>query len=224
DQQILLSAARNPGARFSSKGFGVLVERASGDDQLGACVGARPDLPPQLFDALLAAASATVRAKLEAERQYAREDIARVVGGVSERIAARACVNKSSAYAAAQVLVEQLKQARRLTAAKLDAFAKADRFDEVVAALVAMGDAPLALVESTVGTGNAETIVVLARAIDLPWETTKNIIGMAAKRHQRPTGDIEKSLAAFRRLKQSTAQQILDFHRKHARAAPVRIQ
>ncbi|MEJ2435666.1 MAG: hypothetical protein P8Y53_21910 [Pseudolabrys sp.] len=78
--------------------------------------------------------------------------------------------------------------------------------EESSCALVAMGDAPLALVEGTVGTGNAETIVMLARAIDLPWETTKNIISMAARRHQRPNGDIDKSLAAFRRLKQSTAQ------------------
>ena len=54
-----------------------MIKRSQGDDQLAACVGARADLPPQLFEQLLEAASETVRAKLVAERKYAASDIDR---------------------------------------------------------------------------------------------------------------------------------------------------
>ena len=46
----------------------------------------RSDLPPQLFEQLLAAASEKVRVKLEAEREYAKSDIDKVVDEVAEKI------------------------------------------------------------------------------------------------------------------------------------------
>ena len=217
DPQIVLNTVRNPGARFSKIGFGVLIERSSGDDQLAASVGGRPDLPPRMFEQLLAAASATVRAKLEAERPHAKDEIAHVVGNVTEEIEARVSVTHSPAYAAAQVLVESLEQAKHLTVATLDEFAKAERFEEIVAALALMAETPADVVERMVMDGNAETILVLAKATDLPWETAHNLIVLAAKRFRRPAGDVDRAMAAFQRLRPSTAQQILDFHSTHGR-------
>ena len=40
DQQVVLSTAKNAGARFSGKGFAIMIKRSHGDDQLAACVGA----------------------------------------------------------------------------------------------------------------------------------------------------------------------------------------
>jgi hypothetical protein len=45
-------------------------------------------------------------------------------------------------------------------------------------------------------------------------------MGLAAKRYRRGASGIDQSMPAFQRLKQSTAQQILEFHRMPAR--PVR--
>ena len=217
EPQIVLSTARNPGARFSAKGFGLLVKRSRGDDQLASCVGARPDLPQQLFVQLLAAASETVRVKLEAERKHAKDDIAQTVREVGDKIAARASLTQSPAFVAAQVLVESLDEAKQLSVAKLEDFAKAGRFEEVVAALARMADIPAEVVERTVHDTNAESILVLAKAVELPWETTRNIIALAAKRYRRSVADIDKAMAAFQRLRPSTAQQILDFHRTRKR-------
>ncbi len=222
DQQIVLSTVRNPGARFSERGFGWLVERCNSDHQLAIGVGTRPDLPPRLFEQLLAEASETVRAKLEAEKEHSKEDIARAVGGVTEEIAERAALTGSPAYAAAQVVVKSLDRAKRLGAAKLDEFAQAGRFEEIVAALAIMADTPADVVERMVKDGKAETILVLARAVDLPWETTRNIIALAAKHYRRFAGDIDQSMRAFQRLRPGTAQQIVDFHRTHGRGRPPR--
>src|ERR1700727_2543115 len=60
------STVNNPGAQFSERGFTRLVDRASGDDNLAPCVGLRPAVPRHLYLKLLAKASDTVRARLEA--------------------------------------------------------------------------------------------------------------------------------------------------------------
>ena len=66
DQLVVLSIAENRGARLSDFGFSTLVKRAEGEDRLAASVGAPPEIPPHLFAKLLAKASHTVRARLEA--------------------------------------------------------------------------------------------------------------------------------------------------------------
>lgn len=221
DQQVVLSTVTNRGARFSSNGFGILVNRAQGDDLLTRRVGTRPDLPQRLFTQLLEAASEKVRATLEAEREHALEDIQNIVTDVTSRIETKA-MTQTQAYAAAQVLVETLKRVGQLDVTKLEDFAQNGRFEEIVAALSLMANMPPELVERTVHDTHAEALLVLAKAVGLPWETTKNILTLAAKRYRRSAADVDKCMAAFERLKQPIARQILEFHRTRGGTGPAR--
>lgn len=123
-----------------------MIRRARGDDALTSCVATRSDLPPQRFDHLLATASEKVRAKLQSEREYARSEIDTVVGEVAGKIHTAAATQPIS-YAAAQVLVETMHRAGLLTAGKLQEFAVAGRFEEMVATLSLMSDVPTAVIE-----------------------------------------------------------------------------
>jgi uncharacterized protein (DUF2336 family) len=219
DQQVVLSTAKNAGAKFSSKGFDILVRRSEGDDQLTTCVGLRHDLPHQLFERLLQAASSTVRAKLEAECIHAKSEIDAVVDEVTNRLETELATQPLN-HAAAQVLVESMHKANLLTAGKLQEFAISGRFEEMVAALSLMSNVPTAVIEQNMRETQAQSLLVLAKAIGLSWETTRCIMGLAAKRYRHAASGIEQSMPAFQRLKQSTAQQILEFHRMPAR--PVR--
>ena len=105
DQQVVLSTAKNAGARFSGKGFDTLVKRSHGDDALTSCVGMRADLPPQILEQLLNAASEKVRKTLVAEREYAKADIERAIDEIAGRIQTGAATQPLG-YAAALVLVE----------------------------------------------------------------------------------------------------------------------
>lgn len=212
DQNVLMSAAVNAGARFSDQGFGRLVARAQGDDELAERVGQRSDLPPRLFQQLLDAASEVVRARLEAERAHARSAISRAVDRVSARIETEA-LTRTPEYATAQVLVEALSQAGLLTPAKLEEFAAAGRFEEIVATLALMAGLPAEVVERSVNDTRAESVLVLARAIGLSWETTRSILIMAGRRYRRSTADIGRCIASFQRLNPATARQILEFQR-----------
>jgi uncharacterized protein (DUF2336 family) len=218
DQQVVLSTAKNTGARFSGKGFDTLIKRSRGDDTLTACVGMRLDLPPQLFEQLLAAASEKVRTRLEAEREHAKADIDRVVGEVAGRIHAGVAIQPLS-YAAAQVLVESMHHAGLLNASKLQEFASTGRFEEMVVSLSLMSNVPTAVIEQGMRDTRAESLLVLAKAIGLTWETTRSIMMLVAKRYRRSAAGVDQAMAAFHRLRQATAQQILDFHRMPSRPA-----
>ena len=212
DPQVVLSTAKNPGAKFSDKGFAILVKRSDGDDRLATCVGARPDIPERLFEQLLETASATVRAKLEAERPAAKQDIHRVVSDVTDRIRTEATVQPPE-YAAARVLATSLNRAGQLNAAKLDAFAKANRFEEIVSALSLMSDMPTDFVERAINDADAESLLVLCKAVGISWETTRNILTLNGRKHPRSPSEIDQCLTAFQLLKQPTATQILGFRR-----------
>jgi Uncharacterised protein conserved in bacteria (DUF2336) len=122
-------------------------------------------------------------------------------------------------YAAAQVLVESIHRAGLLTAGKLQEFASNGRFEETVAALSLMSNLPTAAIEQDMRDTNSQSLIVLARAIGLSWETTRSIMTLVAKRYRHSLNSVEGAMQAFHRLRQSTAQQILDFHRMPSRAA-----
>src|SRR5665811_2605963 len=82
----VLSTVQNSGAKFSNNGFAILVNRSHGDDLLATKVGMRPDLPLQLFEQLIEAASDAARSKLETEIPHARHNIHRVVNNVAAQI------------------------------------------------------------------------------------------------------------------------------------------
>jgi len=218
DKQVTLSTAMNAGARFSNRGYRVLVQRAKGDEELAVSVGGRRDIPPLLFEQLLAAASEAVREQLQAEKKHAMTEVATVVENVASQIQAQAQID-SPQRASVRVLINSLSEAGQLNAIKLDEFAKTGRFDEIVAALSLMANIPIAAVERTLTDTRAESLIVLARAIDLPWETAKSIIALAALKFRRNPADMAKCTAAFQRLSPYTAQQILDFHRTRPRTA-----
>src|SRR5438270_12034531 len=79
NDEVIQSTVNNPGAEFSERGFSRLLTRAEGDDNLATCIGPRPMIPRHLYLKLLAKASATVRARLEAANPQQAGEVPNVV-------------------------------------------------------------------------------------------------------------------------------------------------
>lgn len=216
DKDVLLSTAMNAGARFSESGFGILVRRAKGNNTLASCVGKRPDLPPALFERLLEAASETVRAKLKAERPHAAAEIDRAVADATADLRSQA-VERPSPLA----VVQSLNREGKLNAAKLTEFATTGRTELLVAALAVMAYVPETVIAEMLRSQQNETLIILARAIGLSWETTRSIIVSFARTRPLRPGDLKKLNNAFQRLEQATARTILDFRQTNARGKTV---
>jgi len=203
DPQVVLSTAKNAGAKFSSGGFTTLVKRSQGDDLLGACLGARPDLPEQLFDRLLETASDVVRDTLQMENLHTLHEIGRAVGTATEMVRAKAAAADSARAAADKAEIENLEK-----------FATAGRFEAAIAALARLSHMPADFIESKLKDDNAEIILIVARASGLSWPTTKAILDLGVREGLRSPDDARQLEASFVRLQQTMAQKILDFHRQ----------
>lgn len=212
DRDVVLSTAMNAGASFSEKGFGILVNRAKGYDELARCVGRRPDLPPAFFERLLEAASEVVRAKLKAERPHVAAEIDRAVADVAAILRGQAVAQSN-----AQSVAQSLNRTGKLNEAKLMDFVSTGHTELLAEALAQMASLPEKAVADMLDGQHDETLIILAKAVELSWETTKTIIASIAHVHPLGPSDFKRLNRAFDRLEQATAQKILDFRDTQAR-------
>ncbi len=209
DRNVVLSTAMNAGARFSRNSFGILIKRAQGDDTLAGCVGRRPDLPPALFEKLLQAASDAVRAALQAEHRHAAHDIDHAVDEAAAEIRSETAT-QTQAQAAARVRVQVLNRVGKLNGARLEAFARAGRTEELIAALALMARVPDDVVTDILDQEDRRPLLALAKTIGLPWETTRIIIESAKADGPSDEDRLEEYEAAFEQLHQPDARATLD--------------
>jgi uncharacterized protein (DUF2336 family) len=218
NDEVIQSTVNNPGAEFTERGFNRLVNRAEGDDNLATCVGLRPSIPRHLYLKLLAKASATVRARLEAANpQQAGE----VPGAVRE--ATRRARSASSAIAEqtaiAHALVKSLFEDGRLDEHQLASFAEGGKFDETNASIAALANVPVTIAENMMVETRAEGVMILAKVAGISWSTVKAIINMRDELSDGEPTDVAACKDTYERLRPSTAQQVLRFHRMQ-QAAP----
>ncbi len=218
DRPVLLTTARNPGARLSDFGYKTLVERAEGDDELAVSVGERRELPRHYLLKLLAKASAAVRSKLELTDPLSADAIRHAVAEVTGVILA-STKKMSFDYSAARAQVETLRAAGELSESALHDFAKAGKFEETVAALAVLGRLPVEQIELAMAGNRPETIIVLAKAIGLSWSTVRTLLTMQGGPGLSGQA-LEQRLGTFSRLKLTTAQQALEFQRRRAAGRP----
>jgi Uncharacterised protein conserved in bacteria (DUF2336) len=124
DREVALSVADNRGAKISEGGFSILTS-----------VGARPEIPANLYHQLLARASDIVRTKLEAEHPHAKYEIRRLVSQVTDRVREAAVEDASVARS-----VETLYRSGHLNERAIEAAAKGRRTEEVVLGLARLSD------------------------------------------------------------------------------------
>ncbi len=211
NQEVVLSATRNAGAQFSDASAAMLSTRASDDADLACQLWSRSDIPRQHLLAMFERASQQVAAKLIAIDGTKAEVFRRLVAEASDR--ARTAVRVgSSRHAAALALVEDLMHTGKLGEAQIRSFAESKSFDEVLVALSLKCDLPLGTVELVLSGPRIDQLLVLAKAAELGWETTRSILMMLG-----PT-DINAQRDVFARLQPKTAKTALQYYRLRSRA------
>ena len=213
NDEVLHTTVNNPGAEFTERGFTRLVNRAEHDDDLATCVALRPTLPRHLYLKLLAKASDAVRQRLESANPKEAKHVSSAVNEVTRRArSAKAAVTEQTEIAHA--LVKSLFEDGRLDEFQLASFAESGKFDETNASIAALANVPLAVAESMMIEKRAEGIMILAKVAGLSWSTVKAIINLRDELAGggEPT-DLQSCKGTYERLRPSTAQQVLRFHR-----------
>jgi uncharacterized protein (DUF2336 family) len=218
DDEVIQSTVNNPGAEFSERGFTRLVHRAEGDDNLATCLGLRPAVPRHLYLKLLAKASDTVRARLEAANPQQAADVPTAVREATRRArSAPSAVTHETTIAHA--LVKSLYEEGRLDEHQVEAFAADGKFDEANAAIAALANVSVAVAENMMVETRAEGVMILAKVSGMSWATVRAIINMRDDLSGMDPTDLETCKATYERLRPSTAQQVLRFHRMQQTAS-----
>ncbi len=212
NDEVVQSTINNPGAEFSERGFTRLVTRAEGDDNLATCLGLRPTLPRHLYLKLIAKASATVRERLEAAHPQQAGEVPTAVREAT-RLARTAPAAITQETAIAHALVKSLHEDGRLDEFQVTAFAEAGKFDEANAAIAALARVPVTIAENMMVESRSEGVMILAKVGGMSWSTVKAIINMRDELSGIEPTDLAACKATYERLRSSTAQQVLRFHR-----------
>jgi uncharacterized protein (DUF2336 family) len=219
NDEVVQNTVNNPGAEFSERGFTRLVNRAEGDDNLATSVGLCPKIPRHLYLKLIAKASATVRARLETANPPLVGDVTSAVREAT-RLARSAPSAVTQETAIAHALVKSLYEDGRLDEHLVTQFAEAGKFDEANAAIAALANVSVTIAENMMVKTRAEGVMILAKVSGMSWSTVKAIINMRDDLSDMGRSDLQACKDTYDRLRASTAQQVLRFHRMQETAMP----
>ena len=201
DKAVVLSAAGNPGARFSDRGYTTLTRRSEHDDELAACVGLRRDIPRHHLVRLLDKASDAVRQKLAAASPsmapLIREAVSQAASTVLDQVGAA-----PRNYGAAVQQIDALRAAGQLSEQDAAAFAAANQFEPTVVALACLCGLPIETVDRAMSDERPDAILIIAKAVGLAADAVTAILRMRAGARGISPGELEQCLGTFARLKQ----------------------
>lgn len=211
DREVLLCATKNVGATFSENGFSALATRSAGDDILVECVGSRADIPKDVLLTLISAASEMVRSKLIGQHPLFRKDIERAVKAVTEDL--KDSATKAKDYSRAQLAVKSLSEKGKLAEKAIRAFIENELVEEVIVAVACLCGVPVEVAERALADEQTETVLVLAKAANLEWQTARALLSLRVGDRALSPVRMSRDMASFERLNFNTARQILEFYR-----------
>jgi uncharacterized protein (DUF2336 family) len=213
DERVVHKVVKNKGARFSLAGYGELTTRARYDRKLTLALGERSDLPRQYFLKLLEAASAKVRAKLEASNPQMVAAIRDSVDDVATAMQ-REVRKGSRAHAVAVREAKRRFNVRPITEASVHGPAHVQDFEKTVVALARLGVFPVDLVERALLDEGEDMLLLLAKAAGCSWTTAREMLVMFVANRNLQPDDITVAFERYRKLSQQTARNIVTFYER----------
>jgi uncharacterized protein (DUF2336 family) len=213
DERVVHKVVKNKGARFSLAGYGELTTRARYDRKLTLALGERSDLPRQYFLKLLEAASAKVRAKLEASNPQMVAAIRDSVDDVATAMQ-REVRKGSRAHAVAVREAKRRFNVRPITEASVHGPAHVQDVEKTVVALARLGVFPVDLVERALLDEGEDMLLLLAKAAGCSWTTAREMLVMFVANRNLQPDDITVAFERYRKLSQQTARNIVTFYER----------
>jgi uncharacterized protein (DUF2336 family) len=208
DRQVVNSVTLNAGARFSESGFLHLIRRAENDSIIAEHLGQRRDIPRHLFQQLIAKASADVKRKLEGERAEAESRIQSAVTDVTGALHSMFGPASKSYFNAKRTVGTQYQRGE-LNEARVLEYAQTRKLDEAIVALSLLCSLPVDVVERALLAANKEELLILAKALNLSWNTTMALAFLGAAEHRIPAKDLFEMEKAFAQLDVATSKKVL---------------
>jgi uncharacterized protein (DUF2336 family) len=216
NREVLRSVVSNEGARFSHAGFGRLVERSVGDDDLSASVGLRKDIPKEHFKTLVSKASEAVFKKISAANPAAANEINRILFELTGHKAGTELPPAPAVqrdFTPAKAHFEALQKSGKPLEPALQRFASTGRYEEIVVAIATLCQLPVETVDRIFSDKSADNDLALLviKAAELRWPTAKLILDLRRGERLAPA-TAETARVHFERLQAGTAKRVVRFY------------
>lgn len=218
NQDVARCVAANHGARLSDRGLLHLVRRSENDTILAENIGMRRDIPRHLFQQLITKASEDVKKKLQQELPEVANQVQTVVTDVAGTVHAK-FGPATQAYFTAKKTVGRLHQYGQLNEKQIVDYALAHKFEETTVALSLSCGLPADVVERVLIDTNREILLVVAKNLDLSWETTTALLFLGAPDHRISAEDFEDMERQYGRLNVETARSIFKLYQSRKQTA-----
>jgi uncharacterized protein (DUF2336 family) len=146
---------------------------------------------------LFASASSDVQAEI-------RSVLARVSKEVGTKAAPRD-------YREAQRTVAALRARGQLNEGQIVEFAKADKYEEMIAGLSELCAVPIDVVDRLMGGERPDPILILCKSVGWGWPTARAIIGARLGRKANSNQGLDTAYSNFERLTAATAARVIRF-------------
>jgi len=200
----------NPGARVSAAGFAVILAQAESDPDLAVETGIRTDLPAELRNKLVEAATEAVRSRLLAcAPAHLFEDIRSAIVSVSAGVNRK--MSAAHDFAAATRLMKRLRESGELGEATLFDFARQRRYEETVVALAELSQSSIEVIRPVMQSLRHDGVLIPCRAAGLRWETVQAVLDSRYVTGRTQPQELAKAQAQYRLLTAENARRLLKF-------------
>jgi uncharacterized protein (DUF2336 family) len=214
DRVVVNAVASNPSARFSAKGYDVLVFKSRQDALLQSALGRRSDIPRRHLTVLFELAKTAARERLRKDSQPGDDrSVDFAINSSAHDIANEA---EARANAMKNVLAEVTRHAETsaLDEALIQDYCRKAKLDHISVALALMSKLPVAMTQRAVLSADHDMLLILGRSTNLSWAAVRMIF-MARSEHKPGHRQLEILASSFGKLTAATAKRVLHF--LHAR-------
>jgi hypothetical protein len=208
DRSVLGALVSNPGAMISDHGFGMLVEKSTGDDWLSECVGLRKDIPEHHFRQLVSTASNIVRQRLMIGNPEFREIIQDALPHIALPAATKS-LGSSKDYRTAELVVNS----QPLTEAVVNEFSKAKKLEEVIISIAQLSGLSTTEIERLITGTWSSPVAIILKAIGFHLATVDAIYNSRLSSGDVSRNDLIQTKAEFIAIRRPTAERIMRFFR-----------
>lgn len=202
--------ASNSGARFSRHAYANLVKKSESDDKLAEKLGRRLDMPQQLLCQLLTRATDQVRSRLlTTVPPENRDKMQHALAHVANEVARETTGPRD--FAVADILVYELNRLGKLNEPALVEFAKAGKYEEMIATLALFSVAKSDLIGRILKNISSDGIIIVCKAAHLSWPTTRLILQTRFAPHSPSERELDDAKDAFLELSRASAQRSMRF-------------
>ena len=209
DSEVLTTVAGNFGARFSTDGYGKLLDKANDDSDVAMAVVMRSDLTPEMFRKLVARAATTVQQRLlTIANPSVREHLRGVLQEISLQILRDANgkkINVEGRPAASGALDKnKLKE-------ELHEYASSARLPESAMALGMLSGVSADTIKRLIAQREIDAILIVCKAAGLGWRTARALINLSATLNGDDTVLSTQFLDQYTKMTTEAAQRVMRF-------------